>query len=163
MYSFLSKLLSDRKGEDIDSLLELASLIRNLIDAGQYADMNDIIIYSLKNEHYEALSWIMGILQEVFEKEDCKSEKYECILGRSIPNYDEFMQLLQVDMNPIKTEIRKVLDDNGEAQSFFNIYTYKTKYENIYMISSENFDTKDNDYIQYKLFARVEKSGRLKD
>ena len=54
-------------------------------------------------------------------------------------------------MDPVKYEIRKVLDENGEAQAFFNIYTYKTSYDNIFLISSENFDTRDNDYIQYKL------------
>ncbi len=137
--------------EDMDSLLELAALMRNLIESGQYAVMNDIIIYSIKHEHYEALSWIMGILQEEFKKENCNLENFECNLGRSIPNYDEFMQLLQVDMDPINAEIRKVLDENGEAQAFFNIYTYKTSYDNIFLISSENFDTRDNDYIQYKL------------
>lgn len=140
--------------EDIDSLLELATLMRNLVDDGKYSDVNDIITYSIKHEHYEALSWIMGILQETFEKENCKLENFECSLGRSIPNYDAFMQLLQVDMNPIKDEIRKVLDENREAKAFFNIYTYKTSYDNIFLISSENFDTRDNDYIQYKLAVR---------
>ena len=140
--------------EDFDSLLELASLMRNLIDSVQYSAVNDIIIYSIKQEHYEALSWIIGILQEEFEKVDSHLEDFECCLGHSIPNYDELMQLLQVDMDPVKYEIRKVLDENGEAQAFFNIYTYKTSYDNIFLISSENFDTRDNDYIQYKLAVR---------
>ena len=140
--------------EDLDSLLKLADLMRNLIESGQYDAVNDIIIYCIEHEYYEALSWIMGILQEEFEKENCNLENFECNLGRSIPNYDEFMQILQADMDPIKDEIRKVLDENGEAQAFFNIYTYKTRYENIFLISSENFDTRDNDYIQYKLAVR---------
>ena len=137
--------------DELDSLLELASLVRNLINISQYSDLNAIIKYSIQNEHYEAFSWIMEIIQEEFLKADCKIDDFECYLGKSIPNYDEFIQNLQIVMNPIDNGIEKILDDNGEAQSFFNILTYKTKYENIYLISSENFDTRDNDFVQYKL------------
>ena len=44
-----------------------------------------------------------------------------------------------------------VRDEHGEVISFFNILTYPTAYKNIFFISSENFDTKDNDYVLYKL------------
>ncbi len=140
--------------EELDSLLELASLVRLLLNVRQYSDLCEIINYSIKQNYYEALSWIMETLQEEFAKEDCNLEDFECSLGQSIPNYDEFMQRLEVIMNPIKEDIEKVLDDNGEAQSFFNIFVYKTRYDNVYLVSSENFDTKDNDYIQYKLLAK---------
>ena len=43
---------------------------------------------------------------------------------------------------------------DGEVQSFFNILTYRTSYESVFLITEENFDTKDNDYIRYKLLFR---------
>ncbi len=140
--------------EEMDSLLELTSLIRRLLVCGQYSDISDIINYILRCDYCEALSWIMETLQEEFAKANCKLEDFECNLGLSIPNYDEFMHILRIDMKPIKEEIEKVLDDNGEAQSFFNILIYKTRYDNVYLISSENFDTKDYDYIQYKILVK---------
>ena len=51
----------------------------------------------------------------------------------------------------MKNYIEKVYDKNGEAEAFFNVMIYKTTFENVFLISSENFDNKDNDYIQYKL------------
>ena len=37
---------------------------------------------------------------------------------------------------------------------FFNILTYRTAYPNIFLVTEENFDTKDNDFIRYKLLFR---------
>lgn len=46
-------------------------------------------------------------------------------------------------------------DEHGEVESFFNNFTYRTRYKNICLLTSENFDTRDNDFIQYKLrFSR---------
>ena len=80
---------------------------------------------------------------------------FTCNIGRSIPDYDEFSNRLQVEFTVQKNDVESVYDEHGEVESFFNTFTYRTKYENICLISSENFDTKDNDYIQYKLmFSR---------
>ena len=49
------------------------------------------------------------------------------------------------------TDVEKQLDDHGEVESFFNIFTYETRYPNIHLFSAENFDVKDNDFIQYRL------------
>ena len=51
----------------------------------------------------------------------------------------------------IENGFEKVYDEHGEVESFFNVMVYKTGYPNITLVSSENFDTKDNDYVQYKL------------
>ena len=72
-------------------------------------------------------------------------------MGRRIANYDEFVSNLQVDFNSIKNYIEKIYDKNGEVEAFFNVMVYKTCFENVFLVSSENFDNKDNDYIQYKL------------
>ena len=136
---------------DIDSLIEFASLLRELISDNQYTYINRIINYTLEHCYYEAFSWCMGILQEAFEKEDCGLKNFECILGKSIPNYDEFIERLQVDFKACNNGLETVCDNNGEVESFFNILVYKTGYKNIYLVSSENFDTKDNDFVQYRL------------
>lgn len=41
--------------------------------------------------------------------------------------------------------------DKTAEDTVFNIFVYKTGYDHVRLVSSENFDTKDNDYIQYKL------------
>lgn len=137
--------------EDIDSLIELASLVRELISNNQCTHINSIINYTLERGYYEAFSWCMGILQEELEKENYEIKNFECLIGKSIPNYDEFIERLQVDFKACDNGLETVCDDNGEVESFFNILVYKTRYENIYLVSSENFDTKDNDFVQYKL------------
>ena len=54
-------------------------------------------------------------------------------------------------MDPYISTIKKITEKYGEVESFLNILIYKTRYNGIYLISIENFDTKDNDFIQYKL------------
>lgn len=78
-----------------------------------------------------------------------------CDIGRSIASYDVFAESLQVDFNSQGQMLEKVYNEHGEVESFFNISTYRTRYKNICLLTSENFDTRDNDYIQYKLqFSR---------
>ena len=137
--------------DDFEALLEMASLVRTLIADRQYADINRIIFYTLEQSCYEVFSWCMEILQEDLERESCEIESFDCMLGRSVPNFDAFAEVLQVDFKASSNDIETVLDRHGEAESFFNILVYKTKYTNIYLVSSENFDTKDNDFVQYKL------------
>ena len=141
--------------EDIDSLLEFASLIRELISGSQSEPIKSLIRYTLENSYYEAFSWCMEILQEALEQEPCELRNFECVLGKFIPDYDEFIERLQVDFKVYSNGFETVCDHNGEVESFYNILIYPTKYRNIHLVSSENFDTKDNDYVQYKLsFAR---------
>ncbi len=141
--------------EDLDLLIELASLVRELIADALYPDINRIIGYTVEHGHYEAFSWCMGLLQEAFDQEDGALNTFECILGRSIPNYDEFTGNLQVDFTQPRNDLETVCDQSGEVTSFFNILIYHTGYRHVYFVSSENFDTKDNDYVQYKLlFSR---------
>lgn len=140
------------EADDIDALLALASLMRQLIGEEDCSNISSLLGYVVSNEYYEAFSWCMEILQESLEKGEL--DDFECILGKSIPNYDEFIERLQVDFNVIENGYDNVYDEHGEVESFFNNLIYKTKYENVYLISSENFDTKDNDYIQYRLVFR---------
>lgn len=141
--------------EDIDLLIELASLVRELIADGLYSDINRILVYTVEHSHYEAFSWCIGLLQEAFDQEYGTLNDFECPIGRSIPNYDEFTDQLQVDLTRPRNDLETVCDKNGEVTSFFNILIYNTGYRHVYFVSTENFDTKDNDYVQYKLlFSR---------
>ena len=140
-----------RDADDIDTLLELADLLRQLLADAQYSDVCRLINYTVEHSCFEAFSWCMGILQEVFEDSGCSPDDFECTLGKFIPDYDTFAEKLQVDFAHPTNDTRTVCDQNGEVTSFFNILTYQTGYENIHLVSCENFDTKDNDYIQYKL------------
>jgi len=90
-------------------------------------------------------------LQEEFAKADCALEDFYCMLGGRISNYDEFVENLQVDFSPLKNYIEKIYDRNGEPEAFFNVMIYKTGFGNVFLVFSENFDNKDNDYIQYRL------------
>ena len=137
--------------DDIDALLELAEITGKLISDEQYSNMEILINYTISNEYYEALSWIMAALQEEYEKESCRLKDFTCFIGKSIANYDEFIHRLQVDLKAIDNDSETTIDRDGEVQSFFNILKYKTAYPNVFLITEENFDTKDNDFIRYKL------------
>ena len=150
----LEKWMQNNEAEepDLDKLLKAADLTRNLIQAENYKGINRIIIFTIENNYFECFSWIMDLLQEEFEKNTASGlDDFCCDIGRSIENFDEFTSSLQIDFNVQKHDVEKVYDEHGEVESFFNVVTYNTKYKNINLISSENFDLKDNDYVQYKL------------
>lgn len=138
--------------DDIDSLLEAAEITRQLISCGLESELCRLIKYTVKNGCFEAFSWIMAILQEEFEQPEGTGMKdFSCDLGRSIPHYNEFTRFLQVDFNAIGNDVEKTFDDHGEVRSFFNISKYRTAYNNIFLVTEENFDLEDNDFILYKL------------
>ena len=137
--------------DNMDSLLECADIVRQLISEKQYDGINTIINYTVDQNYTDGFLWTMTILQEEVEKEGSILEDFLCPMGGRITHYDDFVQNLQVDFNSIKNYIEKVYDDNGEVEAFFNVMIYKTGFENIFLVSSENFDNKDNDYIQYKI------------
>ena len=70
------------------------------------------------------------------------------------------MRRLQIDLKAIGNDVETIADHNGEVQSFFNILTYNTAYENVFLVTEENFDTKDNDFIRYKLLFTGDPSSR---
>lgn len=141
--------------EDIDSLLELAEITFQMIRDERYSDIELLINYTVSNEYLEAFSWIMAALQEEFDKkENCGLKDFSCFIGKSIANYDEFIKRLQVDLQAIDNDSETIMDHDGEVQSFFNILTYKTAYSNIFLTTEENFDTRDNDFIRYKLLFK---------
>lgn len=154
----LEELLRDnnlKDPEDIGALLELAEITRRLIRDERYPDMERLISYAISNEFHEAFSWMMAVVQEEFEKKENGGLKdFSCFIGKSIANYDEFIRRLQVDLRASDNDTETVMDHDGEVQSFFNILTYKTAYPNIFLITEENFDTKDNDFIRYRLLFK---------
>ena len=138
--------------DNIDALLELAEMMNGLICDKRYSNIELLINYTISNEYYEAFSWIMAAMQEEYgKKEDCRLKDFTCFIGKSIANYDEFIHRLQVDLKAIDNDSETLIDRDGEVQSFFNILKYRTAYPNIFLITEENFDTKDNDFIRYKL------------
>ena len=137
--------------DDFNSLIELATLVRELLAQEQYEDLDRVLRYTIEHGYLEGFSWCLGILQEEFTREDCALPEFVCVLGTSIPNYDSFLETLQVDLTQPRNDTETVCDKNGEVTSFFNILVYQTGFDRIHFVSCENFDTKDNDYVQYKL------------
>ena len=147
--------------EDVDALLELADVTGELIGQERYSDLELLINYTVSHDYYDAFSWVMAALQEEFgKKEGCRLKDFTCFLGKSISNYSEFMRRLQIDFKAIGNDVETIADHNGEVQSFFNILTYNTAYEKVFLITEENFDTKDNDFIRYKLLFTGDPSSR---
>lgn len=141
--------------EDIDALIELAEITGQMICDEQYSDIELLINYIISNDCYEAFSWMMAEMQEEFDKKErCGLKNFACFIGKSIANYDEFIKRLQVDLHAIDNDTETIMDCDGEVQSFFNILTYKTAYGNIFLVTEENFDTRDNDFIRYKLLFK---------
>jgi len=138
--------------EDIDALLELVEITGQLIGDERYADIERLISYTVSHGYYEAFSWVTAALQEEFERmENCRLKDFTCFIGRSIADYDEFIRRLGVSLKAVDNDAETIIDHDGEVQSFFNILTYKTAFDNILLVTEENFDTKDNDFIRYKL------------
>ena len=138
--------------EDINALLELAEITGQLVCDERYADIELLINYTVTNVYYEAFTWIIAALQEEFDrKENCRLKDFTCFIGRSIADYDEFIRRLGVSLKAVDNDAETIIDHDGEVQSFFNILTYKTAFDNILLVTEENFDTKDNDFIRYKL------------
>ena len=141
-----------RDPDDIDSLLEAADVTRRLISDGAESGLCRLIRYTVDNSCLEAFCWIMALLQEALEKPDgAGPQGFRCELGRSIPRFNDFSRRLSVDFNAVDNDVEKTFDEHGEVRSFFNIFKYRTAYKNIFLLSKENFDLKDNDYIQYEL------------
>ena len=138
--------------DNLDALLELAEITRQLIADGREAEIGRLIRRTVETSCLEAFSWIMAILQEALKKpEGGVLRGFSCELGGSIPQYHEFTQRLQVDFHVLDNAVEKTCDAHGEVQSFFNIFTYRTAYPNIFLVTEENFDLRDNDFIRYKL------------
>lgn len=146
---FLTALLNDP--EDVDLLLELASFVRGLIGGNQTADLSRILRFTVEHNCFEAFSWCMELLGEAAKMENCPPEPFECALGRAIPDYDELIRRLGVDLKIYENSAQTLCDSNGEVVSFFNIFRYETAYPGVFLVSAENFDTRDNDYVQYSI------------
>lgn len=131
--------------EYINDFLELSDYTRNLVSEKEYAKLSKLIKYIQENEFFEALSWIISILEE-----NCNQD-FLCDLGNKINNFDEFTNVLKIEEDPYISGIKKVTEKYDEVESFFNLLIYKTRYKGAFLISMEKFDTKDNDFIQYKL------------
>lgn len=153
--------LSDE--ENIDAFLELADLIRKLLEQKEYEKIKYVIKFIIGKNYHDALLWTVSIMQEIFEKDDKCLKDFFCELGSKIQQFDQFINCLGIELKPLKTDIEYERDKNGEIDSFYNILTYKTKFKNIFLISSEKFDTKDNDSIQYKIIFSDEKEFEKKN
>ena len=136
--------------ENIDDLLELSDFTRSLLLKKEYDKLSKLIQYIVENEFFEALSWVISIIEE-----NC-NEEFTCDLGNKINNFDEFSNVFKIEVEPYINTIQKINEKYGEVESFLNILIYRTRYKGIFLISMENFDTKDNDFIQYKLLVTKE-------
>ena len=119
--------------ENIEGLLELAEITELLISEKRYADLELLICYTIRNDCYEAFTWVMAAIQQEFDrKESCRLTDFNCFLGKSIADYDELISHLQVDLKAIDSDVRTVIGNDGEVQSFFNILIYRTAYVYLY-------------------------------
>ena len=140
--------------EELDTLLEFAEEVREALEENRLADVADLIRYTVMNGYQEAFCWGLGILEEVYGQDGTRGELV-CQIGRFIPEYNEFISRLQVDLSACENDVLQIRDENGEVQSFFNILRYRTGFAHIELVTSENFDARDNDYIQYMLVCRA--------
>lgn len=143
-----------RDPEDFDALLALADLVRQLMAENRQEALGRVIRYTLERGCPEAFSWCLDLLQEGLEQPDSGLTGFEIPLGGAIPDFDGFLERLGADLRPCGLDTETILDTHGEVESFYNILIYKTAYPNILLVSAENFDTKDNDFIQYKLVSK---------
>ncbi len=138
--------------EDMDFMLEVAGIARELLQKEDTGGICLLVSALVKRGLYESFTWVMEIIrEECAREENLKMADMTCELGASIPDYDGFIAALKADMRVLKNDVRTVPDENGEPQAFFNELTYRTGYPNVFLVTTENFDTRDNDYIRYSL------------
>jgi hypothetical protein len=140
--------------EELDTLLEVAETVRELIRERREDDLSALIQYTVRHSYYEAFAWAIGILEECFGK-DASMPEMQLELGGVIPDFREFMSRLQVDLKAVGNDVQTVPDEHGEIQSFFNILRYQTGFAHLELVTSENYDSRDNDYIRYLLVCRA--------
>ena len=137
--------------EDMDFLLEYAELVRAALENGSREEVSNLVRYPVRHGYHEAFYWAAGILDEICGQRGSALWGCEFVLGTHIPDFNRFISRLGVDLNAFENDIRQVFDELGEVQSFFNIIRYRTAFEHIELVTSENFDARDNDYITYAL------------
>lgn len=139
--------------EDLDALLEFADLVREALARGQFSDIAVYIRYTVLRGYHEALYWALELLQE-YRDRTAGGMELESVLGKLIPDYNGFISRLGVDLNAFSNDVEPIRDENGEIQSFYNIIRYQTAFPCITLVTSENFDARDNDFIEYRLVVR---------
>lgn len=137
--------------DDIDAFLELADYVRELMDEGKYDELGELVKQILEGKYFEAFVWISSILQEKRDNDKNGVKDFTCDLGKSIDDYDAFTTALEIGSEPYATGIKTITDKEGEIKSFYNIAILKTGHPGTYLCTMENFDTRDNDFILYKL------------
>ena len=153
----------------IDALIEAADITRELLSERRLSDISALIRCAAGGRCYEALSWILDILQEAYEDGgsgacgeaggDAPDGKaggaalpdLVCELGRRVEDFDAFAVALGVDYTPLRDEVEILYDEHGEPHAFFNTCSYRTGWSHVYLVAAENFDAKDFDYILYRL------------
>lgn len=140
------------EADELDVLLEFAQLVREMIGENRDRELRELIRYTVRHGYLEALYWALGILDETYGQTGDAQANFECMLGGYIPRYNDFISRLGVDLNAFESDIQKIPDENGEVQSFFQIIKYRTAFDHLELRTRENFDARDNDYIQYLLF-----------
>ena len=136
--------------EDLDVLLEFADLVRDALAQGRFPDLAAYVRYTVLRGYHEALSWALELLQE-YRDRTAGGMELVCVLGQLIPDYNGFISRLGVDLNAFSNDVEPIRDENGEIQSFYNIIRYQTAFPGITLVTSENFDARDNDFIEYRL------------
>lgn len=139
--------------EDMDTLLEFADLVRSALEKRRFEDFGVLIRYTVSHGYHEALYWALGIAQEHRESM-AGGPEILCTIGKLIPDYSGFISRLGVNLNAFSNDVEPIRDENGEIQSFYNIIRYETCFSRIALVTSENFDAKDNDFIEYRLIIR---------
>ena len=139
--------------DDMETLLEFADLVRCALEKRRLEDFGALIRYTVSHGYHEALYWALGIAQEHRNRMPGDPE-IVCTIGKMIPDYSAFISRLGVNLNAFSNDVEPIRDENGEIQSFYNIIRYETCFSHIALVTSENFDAKDNDFIEYRLVIR---------
>ncbi len=97
----------------------------------------------------DALLEAAGLTRQLVQAKDYKG--INTVIVYTIENdfYECFSWVISILQEEFEKEDQCVLDSFA-----CDIGRSIAKYDNIYLISSENFDTKDNDYILYKIYFR---------
>ena len=147
--------------EDMVSLLAAADFVRGLLTEGRREEVCDLLRHVIGENCFDALTWVIETVQESFVEEkgstgdgtedEITVPDLVCEIGRSVNDYDGFVACLGVSNDPVQSDAVKVYGSDGEVQSFFYVSAYETAYDALYLVTMENVDTMDNDYILYQL------------
>jgi len=136
--------------DNLDVLFELTDLLDKIFQQMDFQALEKLSIGIISVQNRSAFEWLINIIEEKFSNLNEK-RNISLRLGKQINGYDTFIEMIGIEKDTEPIEIEIISIPGLHIESFFNINAYKTKFNDMFLVTAENFDSFDVDFIQYRL------------